>query len=120
MSKVINVLAERYASPAMKLIWSPEGRIVLEREFWVAVMKSQRDLGLPIPGEAIAAYEKVMTTVNLPSISAREEITKHDVKARVEEFNDLTATVGPKHEHIHKGLTNRDLTESVEQLQVVR
>lgn len=120
MSKVINVLAERYASPAMKLIWSPEGRIVLEREFWIAVMKSQRDLGLPIPGEAIAAYEKVLTTVNLESIAKREEITKHDVKARVEEFNDLTATVGPKHEHIHKGLTSRDLTESVEQLQVVR
>ena len=120
MSKVINVLAERYASPAMKAIWSPEGRIVLEREFWIAVMKAQRDLGLDIPSEAIAAYEAVKGSINLPSIAAREEVTKHDVKARIEEFNDLTATVGPKHEHIHKGLTSRDLTESVEQLQVLR
>ena len=120
MSKVINVLAERYASPAMKAIWSPEGRIVLEREFWIAVMKAQRDLGLDVPSEAIAAYEAVKGSVNLPSIAAREEVTKHDVKARIEEFNDLTATVGPKHEHIHKGLTSRDLTESVEQLQVLR
>ncbi len=120
MSKVINVLAERYASPAMKSIWSPEGRIVLEREFWIAVMKAQRDLGLDVPSEAIAAYESVKGSVNLPSIAAREEVTKHDVKARIEEFNDLTATVGPKHEHIHKGLTSRDLTESVEQLQVLR
>ncbi len=120
MSKVINVLAERYASPAMKAIWSPEGRIVLEREFWIAVMKAQRDLGLDVPSEAIAAYEAVKGSINLPSIAAREEVTKHDVKARIEEFNDLTATVGPKHEHIHKGLTSRDLTESVEQLQVLR
>lgn len=120
MSQVINVLAERYASDAMKRIWSPEGRIVLEREFWIAVMKSQRDLGLPIPTPVIASYEKVKDIVNLESISAREVITKHDVKARVEEFNDLTATVGEKHEHIHKGLTSRDLTESVEQLQIVR
>lgn len=120
MSKVINVLAERYASTGMKLIWSPEGRIVLEREFWIAVMKSQKDLGLDVPTDAIAAYEQVLGVVNLESIAKREELTKHDVKARVEEFNDLTATVGPKQEHIHKGLTSRDLTESVEQLQVIR
>ena len=32
MSVIPNVLAERYASAAMKSIWSAEGRIVLERE----------------------------------------------------------------------------------------
>ncbi len=53
-----NVLADRYASPAMRKIWSAEGRIVLERDFWIAVMKSQRELGLPIPEEVIADYEK--------------------------------------------------------------
>ena len=48
-----NVLAERYASSAIQAIWSAEGRIVLEREFWIAVMKAQRDLGLDVPIEAI-------------------------------------------------------------------
>ena len=51
-----NVLAERYATAAMKAVWSPEGKVRLERELWVAVMKAQRDLGLDIPAEAIAAY----------------------------------------------------------------
>ena len=110
-----NVLAGRYASPAMKDIWCAEGRIVLEREFWIAVMKAQRDLGLDIPQQAIDAYERVKGEVNLDSINARERITRHDVKARIEEFCDLAG-----HQHIHKGMTSRDLTENVEQLQIWR
>ena len=110
-----NVLAERYASPAMQAIWSAEGRIVLEREFWIAVMKAQRDLGLDIPEDAIRAYEAVKDRVDTASIMAREKITRHDVKARIEEFNDLAG-----HEQVHKGMTSRDLTENVEQLQVFR
>lgn len=110
-----DVLAERYASPAMQAIWSAEGRIVLEREFWIAVMKAQRDLGLDIPEEAIAAYERVKNQVDAGSIMARERVTRHDVKARIEEFNELASQ-----EQVHKGMTSRDLTENVEQLQVFR
>ena len=83
-TKVIpNVLAGRYASPAMQTIWSAEGRIVLEREFWIAVMKAQRDLGLDIPEDAITAYERVKNEVNTESINQRERINRHDVKARI-------------------------------------
>ena len=115
MNAIPNVLAGRYASDAMKSIWSAEGRIVLEREFWIAVMKAQKDLGLDIPQEAIDAYESVKEQVNIESINNRERITRHDVKARIEEFCDLAG-----HQHIHKGMTSRDLTENVEQLQVWR
>jgi adenylosuccinate lyase len=99
----------------MNGIWSAEGRIVLEREYWIAVMKAQRDLGLGISDEAIAAYEAVKSQVDVGSIMARERVTRHDVKARIEEFNGLAGF-----EEIHKGLTSRDLTENVEQLQVFR
>ena len=115
MSKISNVLAERYASTAMKDIWSGEGRVVLERELWIAVIKAQKELGLEVNDEVIAAYESVKGNINLESIQARERITKHDVKARIEEFCDLAG-----HEHIHKGMTSRDLTENVEQLQVFK
>lgn len=115
MTAIPNVLAERYASAAIANIWSAEGRIVLEREFWISVMKAQQDLGLDIPQEAIEAYEGVKDQVNLASIMERERITRHDVKARIEEFCDLAG-----HQHIHKGMTSRDLTENVEQLQVYR
>ena len=113
--RIDHVLAGRYASPEMRAIWSPRGRVVMEREFWIAVMKAQRDLGLDIPQEAIEAYERVKDQVDLESINARERVTRHDVKARIEEFCDLAG-----YQHIHKGMTSRDLTENVEQLQVWR
>ncbi len=110
-----NVLAERYASPAMKAIWSQHGRVALERDFWIAVMKAQRDLGVAIPAEAIKDYEKVKDRIDLAAIARRERVTLHDVKARIEEFSDLA-----QRQFIHLGLTSRDLTENVEQLQVFR
>ncbi|MBI4516912.1 MAG: adenylosuccinate lyase [Deltaproteobacteria bacterium] len=99
----------------MAALWSAAGKIILEREFWIAVMRAQRELGLDIPAAAIAAYERVKGQVYLASIRARERVTRHDVKARIEEFCALAG-----HEHIHKGLTSRDLTENVEQLQIRR
>ncbi len=115
MSSIPNVLAERYASPLIKDIWSPAGRIAIERDYWIAVMKAQRDLGVAIPAAAIADYEKVKHKIDLASIDARERVSLHDVKARIEEFNGLAGR-----ETIHLGLTSRDLTENVEQLQVHR
>ncbi|MBS1848088.1 MAG: adenylosuccinate lyase, partial [Actinobacteria bacterium] len=50
---------------------------------------------------------------DLASIAARERVTLHDVKARIEEFCELAGF-----ECIHEGMTSRDLTENVEQLQV--
>ncbi len=88
---------------------------MLEREFWIAVMRAQRDLGLEISEKAIADYHAVREQIDLPAIMAREKVTRHDVKARIEEFNDLAG-----HQHVHKGLTSRDLTENVEQLQIYR
>jgi len=116
MSDLIpNVLAERYATAPMRAIWSGEGKVKLERELWIAVMKAQRDLGIKIPDGVIESYERVKDSVNLDSIMQRERVTRHDVKARIEEFCELAG-----HEHIHKGMTSRDLTENVEQLQVFR
>lgn len=115
MEEIADVLAQRYATKPIRDIWSARGKIVLEREFWIAVMRAQRDLGLDIPEEAIEAYERVKNDVDTASINARERVTRHDVKARIEEFCALAGC-----EHIHKGMTSRDLTESVEQLQVFR
>jgi adenylosuccinate lyase len=108
-----NVLASRYASPELAAIWSPEHKVVLERRLWIAVLRAQRDLGVETPDGVIEAYEAVVDRVDLASIADRERVTRHDVKARIEEFAALAGT-----EHIHKGMTSRDLTENVEQLQV--
>ena len=110
-----NVLATRYASASMSEIWSRRGKVVLERELWIAVLRAQHELGVTVPEGVVEAYESVIDQVDLDSIDARDRIVRHDVKARIEEFSELAG-----HEHIHKGMTSRDLTENVEQLQVRR
>ncbi|MBK1784795.1 adenylosuccinate lyase [Prauserella cavernicola] len=110
-----NVLAGRYASPELVALWSPDNKVRLERELWLAVLKAQAELGVEVPDGVVADYERVLDRVDLASIADRERVTRHDVKARIEEFNALAG-----HEHVHKGMTSRDLTENVEQLQLRR
>ena len=96
----------------MRALWTQERKVVLERRLWLAVLRAQRTLGVHVPDGVIDDYEAVVTDVDLESIMAREAINRHDVKARIEEFCALAG-----HEHIHRGMTSRDLTENVEQLQ---
>ncbi|NKQ55930.1 adenylosuccinate lyase [Amycolatopsis sp. K13G38] len=110
-----NVLASRYASAHLVALWSPERKVTLERELWLAVLRAQRELGVEVPDGVIEDYERVLDQVDLASVAERERVTRHDVKARIEEFNALAG-----HEHVHKGMTSRDLTENVEQLQIRR
>ena len=102
----------------MRDVWGAESKIIAERRLWLAVLAAQNDLGVDLGGDdpaaVLAAYEAVVDQVDLASIAAREKITRHDVKARIEEFNALAG-----YEHVHKGMTSRDLTENVEQLQIV-
>ena len=109
----MSVLANRYASTEMRQVFAPEEKIIAERKLWIAVARAQSTLGHAISSDVIADYEKVITKVDLASIDAREKITRHDVKARIEEFNALAG-----HEAIHAGMTSRDLTENIEALQI--
>ncbi len=113
--QIPDVLAQRYASTTMCELWSATGKIRLEREFWIAVMKAQQAVGVEISDAAITAYEQVKDQVDLERIAERERVLRHDVKARIEEFCELAGE-----QQIHKGLTSRDLTDNVEQLQILR
>jgi adenylosuccinate lyase len=97
----------------MRAIFAPEEKIIAERKLWIAIARAQSKLGHPISPAEIKDYEKVISQVDLASIDAREKATRHDVKARIEEFNGLAG-----HEIIHAGMTSRDLTENIEALQI--
>jgi adenylosuccinate lyase len=113
MSITPNVLATRYATKEMVAIFDPINKIVNERKFWITILKLQQKAGLPITDSDIKAYEKVIEKVDLDAIDKREIKTRHDVKARIEEFNSLAGV-----EKIHIGLTSRDLTENIELIQI--
>ena len=109
----INVLSQRYTGPEINGIFSEEGRILAERDLWIAVMKAQKELGLSISSDVIEGYEAARNDIDLDFIKQREIETKHDVKAKIEAFVKASG----KDEHIHKGMTSRDLTDNVEQMQ---
>jgi adenylosuccinate lyase len=113
MSITPNVLATRYATKEMMAIFDPVNKIINERKFWITILKLQQKAGLPITDSDIKGYEKVIEKVDLDSIDKREIKTRHDVKARIEEFNALAGV-----EKIHIGLTSRDLTENIELIQI--
>ena len=113
MSITPNVLATRYATKEMVAIFDPINKIINERKFWITILKLQQKAGLPITDSDIKAYEKVLEKVDLDSIDKQEIKTRHDVKARIEEFNALAGV-----EKIHIGLTSRDLTENIELIQI--
>jgi adenylosuccinate lyase len=100
------------ASPRMYDIWNLIGKFQMERELWVAVMEAQQALGFAIPQEAIEAYRANIRGIDLASINRREQVTHHDVKARLEEFNALAGR-----QFAHLGMTGRDLDDNVELLQ---
>jgi len=108
-----NVLATRYATKEMVAIFDPVNKIIAERKFWITILNFQKKAGLPITDSDIAAYEKVINNVDLDSIEKREKQSRHDVKARIEEFNALSGV-----EKIHIGMTSRDLTENIELIQI--
>ena len=113
MSITPNVLATRYATKEMVAIFDPINKIINERKFWITILKLQQKAGLPITDSDVKAYEKIIEKVDLDSIDKREINTRHDVKARIEEFNSLAGV-----EKIHIGLTSRDLTENIELIQI--
>lgn len=108
-----NVLAMRYASTEMRQNWHEVKRIIAERHFWIMVMEVQQQLGADISNAALDDYRRCAEDVRLDSIAARERRLRHDVVARLEEFDELAG-----HQYAHQGMTSRDLTEVIEQMQV--
>jgi adenylosuccinate lyase len=106
-----NVLADRYASQSMVELFDPVNRVRTERQFWIAVLSAQIDVGLDVDRGVLNDYEAVVDSIDLAAIRNRELETRHDVKARLDEFCALAG-----HEDLHKGLTSRDATENVEQV----
>ena len=111
-----NVLSKRYATGEINHIFSDEGKVGFERDLWIAVLSAQKKLGLDVPEGVVKAYTSARNNIDLDHINEIELRTKHDVKARIEAFNHAAGG----HEYIHLGMTSRDLTDNVEQLQAMK
>ncbi|MBT3408780.1 adenylosuccinate lyase [Candidatus Woesearchaeota archaeon] len=114
-----NILSQRYVTDSINDIFSEEGKTLMERRIWLTVLKSQFELGLGgITKEIINKYESNLNVIDLKRIGEIETITKHDVKAKIQAFNE-SAQISGNEEQIHRGMTSRDLTDNVEQYQIL-
>ena len=118
-----NPLAERYASPEMMRLFSPAFKFGTWRRLWLALAESQRELGLPIPEQAISEIRAHLDSVDLGRAAELERQLRHDVMAHVHHFGEQAPAARGI---LHLGATsafvgdNTDLIQHREALRLVR
>lgn len=112
-----NPLYERYASPEMARIFSAGHRFRTWRRLWIALADCERELGLPITGDQIAALEAVAGDIDLERVAELERRTRHDVVAHLRHFAEQADRVTPGAGGIlHLGATSAFITDNTDVL----
>jgi len=104
-------LSERYASRAMLEMWSPDTRHGLWRRLWLALAEAERELGIPIPDEAIRQMRANLDKIDFKAVAAYEKRFRHDVMAHVHAFADVAPAAKP---FIHLGATSAYVTDNAD------
>ena len=81
-------LAERYASDEMIEIFSPITKIRTWRDLWIALAGSEKELGLDITDEQIAAMRNARDDIDLERAAEIEHEIRHDVMAHIRAFGE--------------------------------
>ncbi|MBP5291524.1 MAG: adenylosuccinate lyase [Lachnospiraceae bacterium] len=116
-------LSERYASRAMQEIFSPDRKFRTWRRLWIALARTEQELGLDITDEQIEEMEAHKDDINYEDAIRREREVRHDVMAHVYAYGLLC----PKAKGIiHLGATscyvgdNTDIILMADALRLVR
>lgn len=96
-------LIDRYASPEMAAIFSPQRQAALWRELWIALAEEEQALGVEIPSEATAAMRAARDEVDLDRVAELERDLRHDVMAHVHHFGEVAPAAKG---YIHLGATS--------------
>lgn len=109
LARYASPLGERYASDAMLRLWSSRERHGLWRRLWLALAEAERDLGVPIPDEAIAQMRAGLDAIDFAAAARYEQRFRHDVMAHVHAFADVAPAARP---YIHYGATSCYVTDN--------
>jgi adenylosuccinate lyase len=110
-SRYVSPLGERYASAAMLELWSSQMRYGLWRRLWVTLAEKERELGIPIPDDAIAQMRAHVDNIDFDKITAYERRFRHDVMAHIHAFADVAPAARP---YIHLGATSAYVTDNAD------
>ena len=110
-SRYSSPLAERYASKPMLELWSAAKRHGLWRQLWLALAEAEKELGVPIPDEAIAQMKAHLDDIDFDVVAAYERRFRHDVMAHVHAFGDVAPAARG---FIHYGATSAFVTDNAD------
>jgi adenylosuccinate lyase len=117
LARYASPLGERYASDAMLRLWSSRERHGLWRRLWLALAEAERELGVPIPDEALAQMRAHVDTIDFARVAEHERRLRHDVMAHVYAFGEDAPAARP---FIHLGATSCYVTDNGDLVQMRR
>jgi len=113
MHEFVHPLTGRYASRAMRRLFSPAVRLGLWRRLWLELMRAERDLGVEIPAEALTQLEAHLepTEEEIARAAQIERETRHDVMAHIRALAEAAPAAGP---FLHLGATSCYVTDNAD------
>ncbi len=106
-----NPLHQRYASAEMAALFGREHRYRTWRRVWIVLAECERELGLPIAAEQLAALEAVAESIDFDRVAAIERETRHDVMAHLRHFAEQAPAAGGI---LHLGATSAFVTDNAD------
>ena len=110
-SKFQSPLSGRYASDEMSYLFSPQNKYSSWRKVWVALAKSEKDLGLNISDEQIEELNNHLEDIDFNAAAKYEKELKHDVMAHIHAYADQCPKAAPI---IHLGATSCLITDNAD------
>ncbi|KAL7266860.1 adenylosuccinase ade13 [Rhizina undulata] len=106
-------LASRYASKEMAALFSNATRFSTWRQLWVWLAKAEKQLGIPIPDDAISQMEAhlTLTEEDFRVAAEEEKRRRHDVMAHVHAFGQVAPAAAGI---IHLGATSCYVTDNAD------
>ena len=104
-------LESRYASEAMRRVFSPDHRYGTWRRLWLALAEAEQQLGLPVTNAQLDELRAHLDDIDYDVVRAHEERVRHDVMAHVLALGDLCPTARPI---IHLGATSCYVTDNAD------
>ncbi|UCD73887.1 MAG: adenylosuccinate lyase [Phycisphaerales bacterium] len=108
-------LESRYASPAMRAIWSDDRKYTTWRRLWLALAEAQQELGLDITDAQLDQLRAHLTDIDYEAAAVHESKLRHDVMAHIHALGDVAPDARPI---IHLGATSQFVNCNTELLQI--
>jgi len=108
-------LEGRYASEAMRRIWSDHRKFTTWRRLWLALAEAERDLGLAISEEQVQELREHLDDIDYAAAEQYERRLRHDVMAHIHALGDVAPLARPI---IHLGATSQFVNCNTELLQM--